>query len=289
MKRNFSTACTILAVFASAPAAQAASEVEFVIPVDSSVNELFVAVQPAIATYDGRKVDPVYARITKATGGHLFVMDKNSTSTSGMPIRAMLDTKVIEVISGKLDEGKTPISFKLYNPSGEELLDVQKDVESIDLNNGRLVSVKSPATGNWKVKVNGSNDVEMKALANTYIYISDAKLVQMGGRPGHQGYFKKDDQTPHAGKKEMMEISITSNSSIIKNQNNLSNLEFVFLKENGEILQHLKSMEAEDSRGEDFIGEVTIPNENYMVAMLGMDANGIAFQRNYAPLFEPKK
>ncbi len=282
-------ACYILAIYGFVSTANAASEVEFTIPVDSSVNELFVVVQPAVLTYDGRKVDSVYDRIAKATGGTVLVADKNSTSNSGMTIRAMLDTKVVMVSNGKLDNGTTPLDFSLFMPSGEQLSSIHTGVESEKLNNGRIISVKTPAKGKWKVKVSGSNKVTMKALANTYHYISDARLVKFGGRPGHQGYFKKDDQTPYAGKKEIIEINTTASNAIIKNSDNLSNLEFVFLGEDGKILQHLKSMETEDSQGKNFIGEVTIPNESYMIAMIGMDTNGIAFQRNFAPLFEPKK
>ena len=292
MKRkaqNLLIACIlILAVYGLVPAARVNSEVEFTIPIDSSINQMFVSVQPAVPTYDGRKVDPVYARLAKETGGSIFVMDKGSTSA--LPMFAALDTESVMLINGKLAAGNSPVSFKLYDPTGKEMLDNKDSVESSNLNNGRLVSVKSPAVGSWKVKVSGSNDVAMKVTAKTALYILSAELVKFGGRPGHQGYFKKDDQTPYAGNKEMLEITISKGNSILpRNDENLSDLEFVFLGEDGKILQHLKSMKAEDSAGENFIGEVAIPNESYMVAMLGKDQNGLAFQRNFAPLFEPKK
>ena len=263
-------------------------EVEFAIPVDSSVNELFVTVQPAVPTFDGRKVDSVYDKIAKATGGSLFVMDKNSDSV--VPMNASFYTEVVMVSKAKLVAGDSPIVLNLYSPSGEELPVKQEGVESTNLNSGKVISIKSPKVGIWKAKVTGSNEVSIKVTAKTNIYILDAKLVELGGRTGHQGYFQKDDQTPYSGKKEMLEITISKGSSIIpENDHNISNLKFAFISEDGKVLRYLENMQPENSRGEDFFGEVTIPDKNFMIAMLGTDDKGIAFQRNFAPLFEPKK
>lgn len=257
------------------------SGLDYVIPVDSSIEKLFVSVQPLTPTFDGKKIDPVYLELARSTGGSVVAMEKVESST--LFLNASMNTETVMEVDGKLKAGDIPLAFALYKPSGEELSLKQDGVEVSNSKNGGIISVKSPQAGNWKLHVSGSNPVSVRVTAKTNLFIVSARFVEIGGRLGHQGYFPKDDQTPYAGKKEMLEISIGNGNK------QFSDLEFAFIGVDGKILQSLKSMKAQNSGKEYFMGEVIIPSEPYRIAMLGTDSSGVAFQRNLAPLSQPVK
>ena len=54
---------------------------------------------------------------------------------------------------------------------------------------GRIVTIEKPAPGPWKVTVSGKGMFFLVAQAKSDLSLDDARFVEEGGRPGHEGLF----------------------------------------------------------------------------------------------------
>jgi hypothetical protein len=98
----------------------------------------------------------------------------------------------------------------------------------------------------------------------------------MGGRPGHEGYFRIPGQ-PLAGKPVNLRVNLSGQTK---------STEFSFVSEAGEVIKPFP-MHLEDHSGDDqeFFGEVELPSQPFRIAVRGIDSKGGRFQRYNSPLF----
>jgi hypothetical protein len=101
--------------------------------------------------------------------------------------------------------------------------------------------------------------------------IDEARFVEEGGRPGHEGLFPIKGQ-PRLGIPQMLEVRMSGSP-------NASG--FAFYSSQGELLQRLTLSLEDGGSGDDrtYLGQVTPRAREFRLAVTGIDAKGFRFER----------
>jgi hypothetical protein len=165
----------------------------------------------------------------------------------------------------------------LRQPNGQEVGAGYPGVEDTELNCGRLITVVKPRPGRWYAEVNGSGTFWLEAQAQSDIYFIKAEFVEVGGRPGHEGFFRIQGQ-PIAGRPATLQVSLSAE--------NTKATEFALVSAKGEVLEKLHLHAASEDRDFlDMAGDLALPSEPFRVAVIGRDEREMPYQRFYATLF----
>ena len=113
-------------------------------------------------------------------------------------------------------------------------------------------------------------------MAQSELYILSVEFVRLGGRPGHEGYFKIPGQ-PLAGRSQTLQATVSGA---------LQSAKFKLVSVDGETIQPA-TMQEESSDPEDheYLGTLTLPDRPFRVAVSGLDGNGLPYQRMYLTQF----
>ena len=167
--------------------------------------------------------------------------------------------------------------LKLTQPSGGAITEGLAGAEVTELNCGRILTIPSPETGEWRAEITGTGRFWIEAQAQSDIYFISVEFVRVGGRPGHEGLFRIQGQ-PVAGTPATLQASLSARAT--------KTTEFYLVTEGGQAIQKLQ-LHAENSDREflEFVGSVDLPNVPFRVAMMGRDLNGRQYQRFFSNLF----
>lgn len=245
--------------------------------------------------------DPSYIKTANETGGVPLFLQRSEAAKAFQLVRESTRENVSTVLwaSAKLagsaqsfdipvDSVTERITFTfsvdtkrtklvLRQPSGREVVAGSPATEDTELNCGRMITVVKPQVGTWRAEVSGTGTFWLQAQAQSDIYFIKAEFVELGGRPGHQGLFRIQGQ-PIAGKPATLQVSMSAAET--------ETTEFALVSARGDVLQKLHLKPADHDR--DFlevIGEVTLPDQPFRIAVTGRDAKGMTFQRFDSPLF----
>jgi hypothetical protein len=244
----------------------------------------------------GRAVDPAYIQVAENTGGQVFMFDR---SEAGRSLVLMRETrKHEEVVSramGTLAAGfrdfEIPVDtsiesllfavslqclqgISIYRPSGAELLSSDAGVDDNQFKAGRILVMSRPEPGAWRVRITGSGLFFAVVSANSTIALNSAEFVEVGGRPGHQGYF------PIKGSAR---LNVPQNLSVSVSGAPVTELRLI--SSSGETLQQIE-LEARAGTEEDWMASVTPSQPTFRVTVEGRDASGFPYQRVYPRLLK---
>jgi hypothetical protein len=193
------------------------------------------------------------------------------TQTIDIPVDAVT-RRITFTLSVDTKGGK----LTLREPSGKVATDSSERTEVTELNCGRIVTVTSPESGNWRAELMGTGTFWMEVQAQSDIYFVSAEFVRKAGRPGHEGLFRIPGQ-PVAGRPATLQVSL---SAAVETE------EFHLVTEGGETIQNLR-MEKVSSDGNtvEFVGTLDVPKVPFRVVATGRDAHGAQYQRFFAGLF----
>jgi hypothetical protein len=133
---------------------------------------------------------------------------------------------------------------------------------------GLVYSIAAPAAGTWTVAVNGTGDFSLKVSGETGLDLSSFRFVQLGGRPGHQGFFPIPG-LPLAGAAATADAVVSGP---------FATTHFELRSRAGGVLQTL-SLSPVPETTDEFSGSVTPPSSSFLVYLTGQDAAGTAYQR----------
>lgn len=164
----------------------------------------------------------------------------------------------------------------LLRPSGAAVTSGESGVEFTAWTCGRIVTIGSPEKGKWRVQLSGTGRFWLRVAAETELYVLRVEFVRLGGRPGHEGYFKIPGQ-PLAGRPQTLQATISGA---------LQSAEFKLVSTDAETIQPI-SVKEEGSGPEDheYLGTVILPHQPFRVAISGLDGSGLPFQRMYSTQF----
>jgi hypothetical protein len=247
------------------------------------------------------KIDPSYIMVAEETGGQIQMFQPSEASGSLTLIESKLagNEETVFRISGELsgekestvliDPSIETITFSafvqcmknitVYDPSGAEFLSGTSNSKDNRFISGRILTLKQPTVGLWKIRIEGSGYFSVIAEAKTQFALN-AEFVEVGGRPGHEGYFPIKRQPKMAVEER---VSIRLDGKVL-------NADVYILNREGELLQKLPlepSYEEADST--EFLVPVKLTEEQFRIKVAGNDANGLQFERMDPRLYHASK
>src|SRR5258708_4408794 len=257
--------------------------------------------QPGWPCVADRAVDPTYLELAERTGGQVFLFDRSEAGRSLVLMREdRRHEQVVFRATGKLPgayrDFKFPVdtsveslllsvslqclaAITIYRPSGAELRTSEPGVDDNVYRSGRIVIQNRPEAGVWRVRIAGAGIFSVVVQARSPITFDKAEFVELGGRPGHEGYFPL--KTPaRLNVPQLLSASLSAPVGAVA---------FYIVNSGAETLQQLEltsSPESGDDR--EFMGSVTSAHATFRVVAEGRDASGFWYQRAYPHLFELK-
>jgi len=245
-------------------------------------------------------VDATYIKIANETGGQPFFLSPSEVAQSA---RIMLessrsdDALILWASGTAADAGRgfdIPVDpsikrltvsatfdskgggFAVVSPDGTPVqsnMPGDNRVEETMLNCGRVISIDAPQAGVWRATVLPSGRFWFVARGRSDLALLSADFVRPGGRPGHEGLFKIQGQ-PVAGRQAVLRVRVS--------EPDVQTREFVLFSTQGRPIRGVALTAVDD---EEFSGAFQLPFEPFRVAIKGLDAGGVPYQRLFSGLF----
>jgi von Willebrand factor A domain-containing protein 7 len=247
------------------------------------------------------KIDPSYIMVAEETGGQVQMFQPSEASGSLTLIESKLagNDETVNRISGEMSGEKESTilvdpsiesitistfvqcmkNITIYDPSGAEFLSGTATSKENRFISGRILTLKQPAAGLWKIRMEGTGYYSMIAEAKTELTLT-AEFVEIGGRPGHEGYFPIKRQ-PKMKTEEKVSLRLYGK---------VLNAEIRILNREGELLQKLSleaSYEGEDST--EYLVPIKLMEEKFRIQVAGKDKNDLKFARMDPRLYHASK
>jgi hypothetical protein len=246
------------------------------------------------------RVDPTYIRLAEQTGGQPMFLQPSEMAAAGHLMREATSNNTDALLyatthlGGQSREYPVPIdstvqrvtfslsfdapgtNMTLQRPSGATVASAASGVEISEWTCGRIVTIGSPEKGIWRVQLSGTGRFWLRTIAQSELYMLSVEFVRLGGRPGHEGYFKIPGQ-PLAGRPQTLQATVSGA---------LRSAEFKLVSANGEAIQPVEMKEeSSDPEDHEYLGTLTLPNQPFRVVVSGLDGNGLPYERMYLTQF----
>lgn len=244
--------------------------------------------------------DPAYFALASSSGGQVFILNRAEATavTQLSDLLSRNDAVDIEIaegtVSGTLKNfpfvvdsqtARLTVSFSnidfttfaLRRPDGVLVTPASIGVTTISLSRGVVYSIVSPMVGVWKAEVGGTGQYSLLVGGESALSFDEFRFVELGGRPGHGGYFPISGLPP-IGKtgKAMARLSGAPQSVSFEYRDLTGNLIQSFV---------LNDPDAEVNR---LVGNTTVPNRSFRIYAVGADAGGASFQRLLSTVIAPQ-
>jgi hypothetical protein len=240
------------------------------------------------------KVDPAYVRGAEATGGKVMLLKPSETGRGAAVdmIASGIHDEIVLRAGGEVEAGQfefdVPVdstiesvyfvvslqcleAASVVRPSGEEVRAEDPGVEHHAFEAVRLVVVKSPTPGSWKVRAAGSGLLTIVAAAKTDLALGSIDFSR-GGAPLPTG--------PTLGQDVRIEATLLGTARDVA---------FQFFSRNGSAIQAVPlAVDRQRDYGTMYAGDAVTPAERFRVGVTGTDERGFRFQRvHHWLIFEP--
>ena len=244
------------------------------------------------------RIDPAYRSIAAATGGHALPIEPAELATPGATtLLAALGTYDAKILAIDQAAASGPQSYEfpvdgsvrglsvivsgaarvaLKGPDGFDVVAGPAGIEVVRLKRVTGYMIAEPKPGVWAVAVDASEPFLLTAEAKTAMDLLDARFVEPGGRPGHEGLFPIQG-SPAAGEPGMLEISL---------MDPLPQIALSLRRPNGETLLRPAVSQRD---GERIWANFTVPNETFRVYVRAEDAAGNTIQRAQSATVSPQR
>lgn len=194
-------------------------------------------------------------------GGHDFAVPVDAT------IHRLMFSLSFDKPGGKLT---------VLDSDGKEVTASTSGAAITGLNCGGFVRIVTPQPGEWHVHVSGAGRFWLEASGESEIFLVGAEFVRLGGRPGHEGYFRISGQ-PVAGEPAFLRVELSGKTRSIQ---------FHLISEEANSLEPVAMKPVSvDSDESEYFGKVTLPATPFRLVVTGVDENGHNFERIYSSLF----
>jgi hypothetical protein len=248
--------------------------------------------RPGWPCVSGRAIDPTFLEVSEATGGQVFLLQRNEAIHSGVimmlpsthpetlfrAVGHLAGTRTFEFpVDASVESISVSASIQcrqtvaVIDPGGAEMT-AANAVQSIELQAGKMVRVDAPGVGNWQVKIAGQGLFILSVRAKTAIRLNNVRFVEPGG-PGHEGYFTVK-QAPQMHVAQHLEASVSGP---------LTGASFQMVGPSGDALGGL--VESQASEGGDHLLEITPAVERFRIMVEGTDESGRPVRRMHPTLF----
>ncbi len=245
------------------------------------------------------RVDPTYIRTAEVTGGQPMFLQPSEMAAAGHLMRSSVSSSsdallyatahlggqkrsysipvdtTVKSVTFTLSFDAPGTKMTLMRPSGSNVVSGGR-VEISEWTCGRIVTVDSPDKGEWRIELTGTGRFWLRVEVNSELYLLTTGFMYLGGRPGHEGYFRIPGQ-PLLGGPQLLRVTVSGA---------LQSAGFRFVSAAGETIQAIH-MEEGNSSGDnhEYMGTVSLPSQPFRVAVSGRDGNGLPFERWSLPQF----
>ena len=247
------------------------------------------------------QVDPIYFRLAAETGGDFYFWQPGEFVQARLQVP--LPGETVALSYGTLDA--RPRRIPIPVESGVTRLTVfagaqRKDVavllrpdgsafaghgagESLQsFTNMAIATVQQPAPGVWQLELRGAGLYSISAQLSpardeSAPMFDRLQFVELGGRPGHEGWFPLGREIRPG---ETVECSAELDGRV-------SDVAFKFVSGDGQVLADA-SLRLEDDSETNYFGRCLVPRVPFRVRVSGRDAQGQPFQRIEAGLRTPR-
>ncbi|MGV7222081.1 MAG: ankyrin repeat domain-containing protein [Nitrospinales bacterium] len=232
-------------------------------------------------------------------GSHILLnreIDLKGVERISLPVEDDLGMLMFSVTAVR---GKPVVTIK--GPDGNTFTSTTRksNLKIVSLKNGMVYIFNEPQQGNWRVEITGGGNIHVQVKAKrtssrqrvakksssqedvlagrapvsnrrNAIDFYKFEFVELGGRPGHQGYFKT--KRPLIPGQEMIAEATVFGSP--------QNVRFQLIQKNGKPFPGGTKLERLGVGGsDDYYLKVRVPKKPFRVLVSGKDANGKPFQR----------
>lgn len=256
---------------------------------------------PPPAPRDGSllRVDPTYFRLASETGGDFYFWEPGEFATANLKLPIHGDTVALGYgqFRGQQRELEVPVESgvtrltvfagaqrklgaRLLQPDGRSATGA--GVVQQVFRHMLVVTVNAPAPGVWRLQLSGDGLYSMSASVQPgrdveAPYVPRLQFVEMGGRPGHEGWFPIEGE-PRAG--QWAQCSQAA-------RGNLRQPRFRWVDAEGRPLGEPALAQVEP--GGDYMGRCLVPKVPFRTVTTGLDDRGQRVQRIEPGLHVPRK
>ena len=236
------------------------------------------------------KVDPSFVRTAEATGGKVLLFTPNEITGAADDMSASSGHRdIVFRAGGQLVDGVHDFEIPLdstiesayffmalqcqqfvavLQPAGDELRADAPGVDNHAFEAVRLVTIKAPSPGTWKVRMAGHGFFSVIVAAKTPLALTSVSLAENG--------VPIKGLAP-LGKPVRLEATMRGEPRDVG---------FHFISMRGATLAAVElKLEQEAATRRTFAADVTLPGTEFRVLMTGVDAKGFPFQRVTQQLF----
>jgi von Willebrand factor A domain-containing protein 7 len=240
--------------------------------------------------------DPSYVKVAEGSGGQLFLLDPSELGESSVVLMmaprehpATLRRVVGEIagdasysipVDGSINRLLFTVSVQclqtveIARPSGALVAANDPDVEWHAFQAGRLVIVRTPDTGNWRIALAGKGLAVVVVQAKAAVNL---ELVRFVTEDGPADGLIRDDRPLVAGTTRLIELRVSPE---------FVGPQFELRSSTDEIVGSLLPARRRDSTDQTFLREFVVPSVPFRVVATGQDAAGRTVQRSNAPLVQ---
>lgn len=255
--------------------------------------------------------DP-YEEVARATGGQVFRFEKGMAGADEVlnatyQAKTLLSQRIdpaggVQELTVPLESSITsalfvvtavkgkPRAVSVLDPAGVSVHENPAAGRVVSLQNGQAIVVKNPAAGNWKVRVTGRGDMEVRVEVKTgsagggaaqtasAVDFHEFEFVELRGRPGHQGFFTtRHPLVPGAKMKGKATVF-----------GELTDLKLQLVDEAGSPIKgSLKQPVPQSADSWDYLADFIVPDRPFRVMLTGSNEKGEAVSRVYRERFAP--
>ena len=237
----------------------------------------------------GGKVDSSYIRTAEATGGHVLLFAPTEVSGAADEMTASLGhSQTVLRASGNLTEGArdfdVPIdsaidsiyffvsvqcleSVAVIPPPGHEFNVDAPDVTHHDFSAIRLVTIKAPAPGTWRIGIAGRGVYSLIVKAKTGLALREVSLSRDG--------LPIVGVTPLGAR---VRLKTALNGALREVSFHLISMDATLLTSFAPSVTHANGTSS-------YATDITLPSSDFRVLVTGLDENGFPFERVSPRLF----
>lgn len=249
-----------------------------------------------LETYE--KGESEYAKLARTTGGeHLFLdddtdlsaflsqsgleaviwkqigsLDETGESKLEIPVDASV-TRLGLSILGSSARGDSPFVLSAVEPGGRRVEDEPEGVRATKTKNGVIYLIEAPAPGTWELTFTGHGSYQLSVIAESEVSWGAVRFVEMGGRPGHEGWFPVSGLLS-AGQEQSFEAEL---SGILPGSPEIS-----LIDPFGDPLGKAAIVSRDEASDGEILGRVTVPKRTFRFVVRAGDV-----QRVTDKLFDP--
>src|SRR4029077_14358376 len=154
-------------------------------------------------------IDPGYIQIANETGGQVFFLTPQEVDQAVKLPVLLAGTEAVTLLSVRdavasgsksytvpVDSPMTDVTFsadaesmEVKRPNGDPVQASDADATTLALSGGTVVKIGSPVVGSWTVTIGVSPTYRLEVYGSSSSDRSRFRLVQSGGRDGHDGLF----------------------------------------------------------------------------------------------------